>query len=418
MPPHVPTLTLYGNHYNIGLQHGQKAKDRIQNNIKTYTTFFHETAGLSWPESRSRSDIFVPTLQRLYPAILDEIRGIADGSGLEFADILALNVRSEIALTNYENAPKDPDEERMQIPEITDGCTSLAQLSADKERLVVAQNWDWLPELAGGMVVLDVAISESDFSSERQANGNNNGRGKRFFTLTEAGLVGKIGLNSSGLAICLNALRCGAFDASRLPTHIMTRYILEHASEFTVAVEMIREVGGASTANMLMGDVSGRFGTVEVTPLGISVLEPASRPSTSEVESESGFYLKKGKGPLFIAHTNHVVTPPTGFPRGAIYDRPAANSFARLERITELARDDAQESVRVCAESVYARLRDQKGDPTGICRGLPANARGMERMTTLASVVVEMDVAKKKARGSVTAGRPCEDGLQKIEWEF
>ncbi|KAL4899495.1 acyl-coenzyme A:6-aminopenicillanic acid acyl-transferase-domain-containing protein [Aspergillus multicolor] len=416
MPPHVPTLPLHGNHYNIGLQHGQQAKDRIHNNLKTYATFFRETAGLSWSEARTRSEVFVPTLQKLYPAILDEIRGIADGSGLEFADILALNVRSEIALTNYENAPKDQGQAQTRVPEITDGCTSLAQLSADKERLVVAQNWDWLPELAGGMVVLAVTISESSSSSGRQVSGSE--IEKKFFTLTEAGLVGKIGLNSSGLAICLNALRCGAFDASRLPTHIMTRYILEHTSGFDAAVEAIREIGGASTANMLMGDVSGRFGTVEVTPLGISVLEPASSPSTPGSGPESYFDLKSGKGPLFIAHTNHVVTPPTAFPRGAIYDRPAPNSFARLERITELARGDAQGGVRVCADSVYARLKDQKGDPTGICRGIPANARGMERMTTLASVIVELDIASKKLRGSVTAGRPCEEGLQRIEWVF
>ncbi|KAL4964519.1 acyl-coenzyme A:6-aminopenicillanic acid acyl-transferase-domain-containing protein [Aspergillus stella-maris] len=395
MLPHVPTITLSGDPYNIGLQHGQQAKTLIERNITTYTAFFAETAGLSWSEAKTRSEAFIPTLEKLYPAILEEIKGIADGTGLEVLDILALNVRSEIALTNFEN--KEPEKE---VPAITDGCTSLAQLSADGTKLIVAQNWDWVADLSEGMLILDVNPTPSA------------GKAKRFFTMTEAGLVGKVGLNSSGLALCLNALRCGAFDAERLPTHIMTRYVLEHADGFDSAVAMIEKLGGASSANMMMGDAGGKSGTVEVTPMGISVLSPQTAGAQDE------FDLKRGKGPSFVAHTNHVITPPKDFPRGAIYDRPAANSFSRLERVTELARDDAIKGTSVSVDSVYARLKDRKGDPTSICRGLPLDAKGMEKMTTLASVVVVFDVAQKTGRGFVTVGRPCEDNLQRIEWAF
>ncbi|KAL4956732.1 acyl-coenzyme A:6-aminopenicillanic acid acyl-transferase-domain-containing protein [Aspergillus filifer] len=402
MRPHVPTLTLSGDPYNLGLQHGQQARALIEKNIKTYTAFFAETAGLSWSEAKTRSEAFIPTLEKLYPAILDEIKGIADGAGLQVLDILALNVRSEIALTNYENQAPEKEKEK-EVPAITDGCTSLAQLSADGRKLVVAQNWDWVADLSEGMLILDVnPTTTSDGEAKRF----------RFFTMTEAGLVGKVGLNSAGLALCLNALRCGAFDDQRLPTHIMTRYVLEHADGFDSAVAMIERLGGASSANMMMGDAGGKYGTVEVTPMGISVLSPQTAGSQGE------FDLKRGKGPSFVAHTNHVITLPEDFPRGAIYDRPAANSFSRLERVTELARDDAIKGTSVSVDSVYARLKDQKGDPVSICRGLPLDAKGMEKMTTLASVVVEFDVVQKKGKGFVTVGRPCEDGLQRIEWAF
>ncbi|KAL2822239.1 acyl-coenzyme A:6-aminopenicillanic acid acyl-transferase-domain-containing protein [Aspergillus cavernicola] len=414
MPPHIPTLTLHGPPYTIGLEHGQQAASLITKNIKTYTAFFHETANLSWSDAKTRAATFIPTLKTLYPAILDEIRGIADGSGLDFTDILALNIRSEIALTNYDNTPTPP-KSQPQVPEITDGCTALAQLSGDGSRLVLAQNWDWVADLADGTVVLDITIP----GSESQGNGDGHGDGggketKRLFTLTEAGLVGKIGLNSSGLGVCVNALRCGAFDVHRLPTHIMARYILEHGAGVGSAVEMLGELGGACAVNMLVADMEGAFASVEVTPFGISVL----RPSSEEAVPGDGFDLERGRGPSFVAHTNHVVTPARGFPRGAIYDRPAANSFSRLQRVTELARVDAERGVEVCGEAVYARLKDQEGDPYSICRGLPVNARGMERMTTLASVVIDMDVVEKRARGFVTVGRPCEEGLQRMEWEF
>ncbi|KAL5342333.1 acyl-coenzyme A:6-aminopenicillanic acid acyl-transferase-domain-containing protein [Aspergillus crustosus] len=404
----VPTLTLQGTPYDRGHTHGSLATSRIKKNIETYTSFFAETASLSWPEARSRSKVFLPVLEKIYPEILDEIRGIADGAGLELDDILALNVRSEIALTNYENTPPpgshgqpETEKEKEKVPEITDGCTSLAQSSADKSRVILAQNWDWLEPLSGGMVVLDVTLPKKE-----------NGVEKRFFTLTEAGLVGKIGVNSSGLGLCLNALRCGAFSAERLPTHIMTRYILERTSSFSEAVKALEKYGGACSANMVLADTEGEFATVEVTPLGISVLRP------DKTDDAGSFDGKTGNGPSFIAHTNHVVTPPTHFPRGAIYDRPAANSFSRLARVTELTRNDEVKQVDVSVESVYKRLKDQKDTPFSICRGVPVDAKGMERMTTLASVVLEMDLVGKRAGGWVTVGRPCEEGLQKIEWSF
>ncbi|KAL5002593.1 hypothetical protein BDV10DRAFT_157056 [Aspergillus recurvatus] len=118
------------------------------------------------------------------------------------------------------------------------------------------------------MVVLDFTVSDSPTASGCKLGLQAMEKRKGFLTLAEAGLIGKIGLNSSGLAICLNALHCGAFGANRLTTHIMARYVLEHAPGFDIAVEMIRGIGVASTANMLMGEVSGEFGTVEATPLG------------------------------------------------------------------------------------------------------------------------------------------------------
>ncbi|KAL4873704.1 hypothetical protein BDV12DRAFT_192148 [Aspergillus spectabilis] len=125
------------------------------------------------------------------------------------------------------------------------------------------QNWDWLEGLASGTVVLDVALTKEE-----------NGVEKSFFTLPEPGLVGKIRVNSSGLGVCLNALRCGAFAAERLPTHIIARYILERTESFNEAVGMIDEYGGACMMNMLLADTEANFATVEVTPFGISVLRP------------------------------------------------------------------------------------------------------------------------------------------------
>lgn len=387
----MATLHLRGpSYYEIGLQHGQQAKEQIYTNIKTYTTFFQETAGMkTWEEAKERSKIFIPTLEKLYPESLEEMRGIAEGAQLDMEDILALNVRSEIGLTNYPNTPKDTP------PAITDGCTSIVQCSQDRSTMILAQNWDWLEQLHDGMVILDIVTPDGK---------------TRLQFLNEAGLVGKIGVNSHGVGICMNAIRCGALSIDRLPTHVMCRRILEFAKTFDEAVAMLDEYGGACSFNLAMADVQGKFATVEITPNGLSVISPLSAGDSTKVS---------GKGPNFVAHTNHVMTPPTEFPRGAIYDRPAPNSFSRLERMTELTHEDINQQKVLTLESVIDRLKDQKGTPTSICRDKPPNATGMEKMTTLATVSMVFDtVAKKVTKSQITIGRPCEEGLQLVELAF
>lgn len=389
--PYVATLRLRGSsYYEIGVQHGQQAKEQIYANIKTYATFFQEMAGMdTWGDAKERSKVFIPTLARLYPEALEEMRGIAEGAQLDVEDILALNVRSEISLTNYPNAPKETR------PAITDGCTSIVQRSQDGSIIVLAQNWDWLEQLHDGMVILDIVTPDGK---------------TRLQFLNEAGLIGKIGVNSNGFGFCMNALRCGALATERLPTHVMCRRLLEYAKTFDEAVAMLDEYGGACSFNLVMADVQGKLATVEITPNGLSVITPLSDSDSTKVS---------GKGPNFVAHTNHIMTPPAEFPRGAIYDRPAPNSFSRLERMTELTLEDISQKKELTLGAVIDRLKDQMGTPTSICRDKPANATGMEKMTTLATVSMVFDtVAQKVTKSQITVGRPCEEGLQLVELVF
>ncbi|KAK6384580.1 hypothetical protein LTS17_002143 [Exophiala oligosperma] len=225
--PSVKAIRCSGTSYEIGLQHGRGAAAQVHANINTYTGFFEETAQISWPAARERAvGQFAPTLKARYPEILNEMRGIADGAGggLTYEDILALNVRSEISLTNY-----------------ADGCTSISQIG-EGGKIFLAQNWDWLEELQRGMVFLHVKPRGSDIA---------------FQFLGEAGIVGKIGMNSAGFGLCMNALRSGAFDNLKLPVHIMSRRLLQYATSVDEAVAIIDEFGLASTSNYMFADKSG-----------------------------------------------------------------------------------------------------------------------------------------------------------------
>lgn len=66
---------------------------------------------------------FEDTIQQHWPDYLEEMRGIAEGAGKTLADIIALNVRTEINFGLF-----------------SDGCTALSWLHKDAS--ILAQNWD------------------------------------------------------------------------------------------------------------------------------------------------------------------------------------------------------------------------------------------------------------------------------------
>ncbi len=68
----------------------------------------------------------------------------------------------------------------------TNECTSLATASSDTVWL--AQNWDWCGTQREALCLVDAKT----------------GSGLRYFTVTEAGMLAKIGLNSAGFAVTLN----------------------------------------------------------------------------------------------------------------------------------------------------------------------------------------------------------------------
>ena len=355
----VKTVVCAGSPFEIGFTHGRAVSSEVHNNVSTYTAFFKETAQITWEQARERaSRQFIPTLESSYPEILEEMEGIAQGAGagLTLNDILTLNVRSEIALTNY-----------------ADGCTSLSQ-QGESGRLFIAQNWDWLEELHKGLAFLHIKPMNSDLE---------------IHFLAEAGIVGKAGMNSKGFGLAANALRSGAYNKEAFPVHVMTRRLLQYATSLDSAIAIIENFGLASTTNYMLGDSTGKHVDIECSPHGNIFIQP-----------QNGF----------IAHTNHLCGP--NRPHNLI-DHPADNSFTRLARMQELTENDRHQKVPPTFESIRTRLSDEQGKPFSICRDRPPGAVGMERMTTLGTVIMEL----KSLTGEILIGRPCDD-VPIFKWSF
>ena len=62
--------------------------------------------------------------------------------------------------------------------------------------------------------------------------------------ITEAGSIGKIGLNSAAVGVCLNAARAKGVDFGKSPRHLALERCLNSNSR-AEAVETLRSAGGA-----------------------------------------------------------------------------------------------------------------------------------------------------------------------------
>lgn len=329
---------------------------------------------------------YVNPLTETCPRHLDEIRGIAEGAGVAFLDVLALNVRTEVMFglfteaeasrvtgsANGTNGTNGVNGVNGGFP--SDGCTSLAFTTPSTSSTpdttpsssFLAQNWDWLPAQSPNLIVAH--ISQPDTNVPEIA------------MVTEAGIIGKIGLNSAGVGCCLNAVRARGVDTSRLPVHLALRAILESASR-TQAVEKIRGLGGvAGSAHVLVADPTGAVG-----------LEFAGGTERiGEIAADAG-----GR----VVHTNHLVLEHPGVEEAGWLP----DSRDRLARITALTDGGALEGGgKVDTARVLELFKDEEGLPFSINR-LQASEGESQTLFTIV-----MDLGRREAL--VKVGRPTEGG--------
>ena len=92
----TPRIRVAGTHFERGRQYGAQARAQVHLSVQAYQRVFAHYAGWDWPAVRRAAAGFEAPIAAFGPAYLDEMRGIADGAGLDLADVLAINVRTEV----------------------------------------------------------------------------------------------------------------------------------------------------------------------------------------------------------------------------------------------------------------------------------------------------------------------------------
>ena len=126
-----------------GRQYGEQARPQIAVSVEFYKREFELKSGLTWDEVRRRAPQWVPVIEAFHPEALEEVRGISEGSGFAFEEILALNGRGEL---------------RTGDPFDVDGCTSFAltEQGSGDGHVYCGQTWDWRVGTKESIVMLHV----------------------------------------------------------------------------------------------------------------------------------------------------------------------------------------------------------------------------------------------------------------------
>ncbi len=224
----LPILHLNDTPYENGFQHGQIMKSRI-----------HELVGLWKNDIEKKYQIpadkfitifldstdYIPSIKKWTPDLLEEIKGISAGSGIDFNTIFAFQLIDEI----WTNA---------RLINIPHHCTSVGinNYQKDGSPNYIAQNIDITPFYHGFVILLDIKDKNTD---------------SRKLVTTFAGYIGANGLNKH-IGITENTLSDLKSSLNGLPVCCIARGVLEKKS-FDEAIDFIKTIKHASGQNYIVG---------------------------------------------------------------------------------------------------------------------------------------------------------------------
>ena len=340
----VPVIDVKGAPRERGRQQGEGARSMIAGMLDAYRGFLPAAFDGDWEEALLESQELLPRSEVAFPAFVEELRGIAEGSGVPFEDVWLLNCYEEVAAGDQMTS-----------------CTSLAvqgELTADGH-VLLAHNEDWISVDRDHVYLVR---SEPD-------------DGPPFIGMTYGALLPNVGLNGEGVGVAINSVYSTDMKAG-VPRVVFSRAVL---SSRTVgdAISACLFGGRAGGYNYLLTDANGELYNVETSALLHSML-----------------YGDEG----WTAHTNHYLSPKMqAMEQLGTY----AGSHVRLNRARRLLRSQLGETT---VESLQELLRDHVNRPDSICGHEDPSRPPHERGQTVISLV--MDLTERAVWAA--PGSPCE----------
>jgi isopenicillin-N N-acyltransferase-like protein len=341
-----PIITTAGSPYEVGFQHGQQAADQAR---AAYRRFCQHNVGD--PAERDRlARMLEATVARRRPEALAEMRGIADGAGMGFEQILELNFSIELWSETFLAPP-------------VRGCTLVGARQA-----------------GGGLLIgktMDVTPGDDQYLLVQRLSP---AQGHAFVHVTYAGTLWTDGgVNAAGLAQVNSALETNARNLEGYPVFLMTRDLLQHGNsvEAAAATALASDAVNYGT-NILLADSAGDMAVVER-----SVTRQALRRDQAP-----------GDG-LFA--TNHSTQPEMAPVLGGSADL-LANSAERFERLSGPARP-----LPATLDDFEQLFRDHTR-PGGFCQ------HGQGGLHTIGSFIV----SPESRQLWVARGAPCQNEFEAV----
>lgn len=231
-----------GSAYEIGVQHGAACREAVR--------LAYEAWGLMTGIEESQIDtgihIVEDRLARFFPETLEEIHGIAEGSGLSYRQILTLNCFDAVIGSS------------MSRP----GCSNIGFVDSDVG-VLLGKTADW-----------NVTGAENFAAWQRYQPAA--GKGHTFIHYGCAGtLWTEGGLNDAGFGMVLNGLPVSGSTPDSVPWVPLTRGVLQHCHTVQDAIDFLGRYDVMCWGfNLTLADASGDLAFIEVVPGAQAVRRP------------------------------------------------------------------------------------------------------------------------------------------------
>jgi isopenicillin-N N-acyltransferase-like protein len=327
----LSVIDVKGGPLERGRQQGEGARPFILRSLARYREILHLAVGMTWEESKREARKFLPYGEEAFPEFVDELRGIAEGAGVDFEEVWTLNC--------YEGLT----ESSTQVW----GCTSVAvcQEQTANGHVLLAHNEDW--SSADRDTVYLVRAEPDD--------------GPAYLGMTYGPLLVNIGMNAEGIGVAINTVYPTDVRVG-VPRILCSRAVLGARTIGAAIRACVPKLRGGGYA-YLLADRNGELYLIETSATSHDIL-----------------YGEDG----WLAHANHYISP-----KMQALEQPGryAGSRVRFNRAGRLLK--AQLGA-VTVESLQALLRDHVNFPDSICAHEDPEDPPHERGHTLVSLVMDL----------------------------
>lgn len=345
----VPIVYVAGSHYEMGGQIGADRQQMVRQMLATYRRYFEEEGekiGIEdWEQAILHARKYLPFAEESLPQYVQELKGIADGAGVDFNDLLVLNCIEAIT------------EDALHA-----GCTSLAaapEVTADGS-LLVGHNEDWLPDDMDNVYLVHAKPNDEP----------------AYLAITYGGLLPNIGFNEYGIAQCCDSVYP---DDARIgvPRIFVSRAVLA-ARTLADAIRAALNRRRAAGYNHLIVHASGEMYNVEVSAQDFDVI-----------------YGVDGT----LAHTNNYLSR-----RMRAIEKDSEELIGSRVRVNRATRLMRSQRGKLSLKSFKAILSDHVNYPQSICSHIDESDPPLERQQTIASLLMDLTTRTM----AVAWGPPCQ----------
>ncbi len=227
----IPILTVAGGPAERGAAIGAAFQQKISIAAEFYAKLFR----LSEADLRLQGTRFSNVIRDFSPEFAIEIEACAEASGTVAYRLFAMNARSEILTMTG-------------VPE----CTAVGF----QRTSVLGQTWDWAELFEDLFVIVRQILPD----------------GRRFLTVTEPGMLAKIGLSAAGIGVCLNFLGASRPWRSGIPVHVFLRAVLE-CPDWSAVRQLTDRCASGVVGNILTmsanGDIMNIEGAAEIAHITV-----------------------------------------------------------------------------------------------------------------------------------------------------